>query len=195
MPLVDVAFRVSGKEISSDHGYSLYAAVSRILPWVHEDKSVGVHRIRGTAISSGTLELTATSTMRIRLSSEKIGEVLPLSGKTLYLNGKKIVVGIPSVYQLECRPNLSAYMVVIKGFMEPAHFKEAVRKQLDAMNVRGKIEVGKRRILAIKDKTVVGFAVRLSDLNADESLIVQEKGLGGRRHMGCGIFAPCRSVD
>jgi hypothetical protein len=29
-------------------------------------------------------------------------------------------------------------------------------------------------------------------LTATESILLQEHGLGGRRHMGCGIFVPMR---
>ena len=56
----------------------------------------------------------------------------------------------------------------------------------------GDVEVvlGRRRILGIRDKKVVGFAVGLTGLGADASLEVQRRGLGGRRHMGAGIFVP-----
>jgi hypothetical protein len=32
-------------------------------------------------------------------------------------------------------------------------------------------------------------------LNAAESLRLQEHGLGGRRKMGCGVFAPVRGSE
>jgi len=32
--------------------------------------------------------------------------------------------------------------------------------------------------------------VLIEGLTAEESLTVQEHGLGGRRHMGCGLFVP-----
>jgi CRISPR-associated protein Cas6 len=49
---------------------------------------------------------------------------------------------------------------------------------------------GKRRTLRIKDKEVVGYEVKLEGLTVAESLNIQEQGLGGRRHMGCGVFVP-----
>ena len=45
----------------------------------------------------------------------------------------------------------------------------------------------------IKDREIVGYEVVIERLTAEESLTVQEHGLGGRRHMGCGVFTPVTS--
>jgi len=36
----------------------------------------------------------------------------------------------------------------------------------------------------------VGYAVRVSGLSDEDSLKLQERGLGGKRRMGCGVFVP-----
>lgn len=38
----------------------------------------------------------------------------------------------------------------------------------------------------------LGYEVVLEGLTAKESLHFPEKGLGGRRHMGCRVFVPLR---
>ena len=48
--------------------------------------------------------------------------------------------------------------------------------------------IGKRRTIRIREKEVVGYEVVIEGLTPDESLTIQTAGLGGRRHMGCGIF-------
>lgn len=53
--------------------------------------------------------------------------------------------------------------------------------------------IGKRRTIRIRDKEVVGYEVILEGLTADESLAIQTTGLGGRRHMGCGVFVALRA--
>ena len=55
------------------------------------------------------------------------------------------------------------------------------------------LSLGKRRTLRIKEKEVVGYEVLVEGLTAEESILLQERGLGGRRHMGCGMFLPSRS--
>ena len=49
-----------------------------------------------------------------------------------------------------------------------------------------------RRTLRICDKEIVGFALRVERLTAQESILLQEKGIGGRRRFGCGIFVVAR---
>jgi CRISPR/Cas system CSM-associated protein Csm4 (group 5 of RAMP superfamily) len=44
----------------------------------------------------------------------------------------------------------------------------------------------------VKDKQIVGFEVTAVDVDATGSLRLQEHGIGGRRHMGCGVFVPVR---
>lgn len=46
--------------------------------------------------------------------------------------------------------------------------------------------------MRIKDKMVVGFQVEVTQLTGEESITLQEQGIGGRRRMGCGIFVPLR---
>jgi CRISPR-associated protein Cas6 len=55
------------------------------------------------------------------------------------------------------------------------------------------LTLGKRRTLRIRNKEVVGYEVVLGKLAAEESLLVQSAGLGGRRRFGCGIFVPTRT--
>jgi CRISPR-associated protein Cas6 len=56
----------------------------------------------------------------------------------------------------------------------------------------GRPHVGRRRVINIAGKKVVGFALDVSELSPESSLKLQEQGLGGRRHMGCGLFLPTR---
>jgi len=50
MTSVDLAFRTTGARIPVDHGYALYSAISRILPWIHADRTIGIHPLRGRYI-------------------------------------------------------------------------------------------------------------------------------------------------
>jgi CRISPR-associated protein Cas6 len=111
--------------------------------------------------------------------------------------------------------NLYSRLVVIKGFLEPEPFLEAAQRQLDSLNIKGipylvqqtEIEEANRgrsagthspvlrRTLRIRDKEIVGFALAVEGLSAEESVMLQEHGIGGRRRFGCGIFVPVRSFQ
>jgi CRISPR-associated protein Cas6 len=192
MPYVDLAFRLTGSKVPVDHGYALYSAISRILPEIHGAKSIGVHPIRGTYSGNGELVLRDSSRLVLRLESERIGEVLKLAGKRLEISNHNIGVGIPEVRLLRPRASLYSRLVTIKGFMEPTAFLESAKRQLDKLGISAEIQLGERRTFRVKDKQVVGFEVAAARLDAEDSLRIQESGLGGRRHMGCGVFVPLR---
>ena len=190
MPYVDLAFRLTGSKVPVDHGYALYSAISRLLPEIHGAKNIGVHPIRGTYSGNGELMLRDSSRLVIRLESERIGEFLKLAGKRVDIDSHNLRVGVPEVRLLRPRASLYSRLVTIKGFMEPDSFMEAAKRQLEKLGVARAIQVGERRTFRIKDKQVVGFEVRVPTLSDEESLRLQEAGIGGRRKIGCGIFLP-----
>ena len=72
MPSIDLAFRLTGSAVPVDHGYALYAALSRILPEIHVAKDVAVQPIRGVYSGNGTLHLADFSRLILRLPDEQI---------------------------------------------------------------------------------------------------------------------------
>ena len=40
---------------------------------------------------------------------------------------------------------------------------------------------------------IVGYSLVVEGLSAVESMLLQERGLGGRTRMGCGFFMPLRT--
>ena len=190
MPYVDLAFRLQGNSVPVDHGYALYAALSRIVPAIHDAKDIGVPPIRGVYNGDGSLHLTDYSRLVIRLPDEQIRQYLPLAGKRLEIGGHAVNAGVPEVRTLPLVTRLRARLVTIKGFQDEPGFRLAAQRQLDDLNVTGELLIGERRTLRIKDKQVVGFEVAFDGLAAEESLILQEVGVGGRRRMGCGVLVP-----
>ena len=195
MYTLDLAFPVtSTSAIPADHAYVLYSALSRVLPALHSKNGVAVHPIRGRQVGNRLVTLMPWSDLVLRASDTQIAELIQLAGKRLTLGDRTIRVGVPQVRALKPASALRSRLVTIKGFLDPTSFQAAVHRQLDALGIAQEaiLTLGKRRTLRIKDKEVVGYEVILEGLTAEESLIVQEKGLGGRRHMGCGVFVALR---
>jgi CRISPR-associated protein Cas6 len=192
MPVVDLAFRLIGTRIPVDHGYALYAAINRIVPKLHDANDIGVHPVRGRFDGNGCLVLLPTSRLIVRTPDERIQEFLKLAGKTLEVDGHRLRVGVPEVRVLRPAAALYARLVTIKGFMEPEQFLDATRRQMETMGWTAKLQPGERRTFRVKDKQVVGFEMLAMELDAEDSVKLQEVGLGGRRRMGCGVFVPFR---
>jgi len=209
-PVVDLSFPLSGSTIPADHGYLLYSAISRKGPALHENPRVGVHPIGGRPSGGRRLALTPASRLTLRLPATLTTEAVALTGALLEIDGGVLRLGPPTVMPLVGRPALSSRLVTISGFMEAEPFLDAVRRQLAEIGVHGEpallnrqspnaIDGGSgsrdarlRRTLRIRDREIVGYAVHVGQLTADESLHLQERGIGGRRRFGCGIFVPAR---
>lgn len=192
--IVDVKFLIlaRGGQIPADHGYPLYSAVSHLLAPIHQTSEIGILPISGTQTGDRGLLLTPESRLVIRLDADQISTVLPLAGKTLGIGKATLQIGVPSVHILIPASTLRSRLVTIKGFMEAEPFGEAVRRQLDTIEVsqEAAVHLVKRRTLRIRDREVVGYEVVIDGLSDTESLRVQEVGIGGRRKMGCGLFLP-----
>ncbi len=108
------------------------------------------------------------------------------------MDGHRLRIGVPETRALRPAATLYARLVTIKGFMDPEAFLGAAGRQLQGMDVTADLDVGERRTLRVKDKQVVGFEVTALGLHAEDSVRLQEIGIGGRRRMGCGVFVPMR---
>lgn len=191
IPRVNLVFRLAGKQVPRDHGYALFGALCRVLGDLHGARWLAVHPIAGVARPDGMLALDPRrGSLRLRVDPAQIPRVLPLAGKRLDLDGHTALVGVSSVFALSPARALAARLVTIKGFEEPDPFREAAARQLAALGVAGRVEVGRRRVLKVAGKTVVGFGVALHELDEEGSLKVQYAGLGGKQRMGCGVFVP-----
>jgi CRISPR-associated protein Cas6 len=201
MPIVDLAFALGGTSIPLDYGYALFGALSRIVPELHGDRRVGVHPIRGVRVEPRRLTLVPQSRLRLRLPSDEIGRYLEVAGRTLDLDGARLAVGVPRVEPLRPAPRLMSRLVTIGRLIEPEEVADSLRRQLAGLGIAGELgflpspdpnRAGQpsRRVLRIKGRRIVGYAVSVDGLTAEDSLRLQEQGLGSRRRMGCGVFVP-----
>ena len=188
---IDLAFLVNSQSpLYSDHGYQLFGAISRLLPQVHEQNEVAVLPISGQQIGDRKIQLGKSSRLTIRVAASDISTWLPLAGKTIEVAGAKLQIGVPEIRSLVPATTLRSRLVTTKNCQVQSRFEIELRRQMTALGVSDQavFSIGKRRTIRIREKEVVGYEVVIEGLTPDESLTIQTAGLGGRRHMGCGIF-------
>lgn len=190
MTIVELQFPFTGTTLPSDHGYALYGALARIIPELHEASWAAIETVPGISSGHGVTYLDPDSSLKIRLPQEKISLLLRLVGQRIEMDGHAIRLGNPQIKLLNPSPQLYARIVTIKGFTEPETFKDAVHRKLQELSISGEPSVGPRRVVRVGNHTIVGFALAVHELTDDDSLLLQESGMGGRRRMGCGIFFP-----
>jgi CRISPR-associated endonuclease/helicase Cas3 len=203
--VVDLVFRVTGQKVPADHGYALYGAICRVLPQVHGVPWIGIHPLCGVTPVNGVLALPRAGELALRLPAAHIPQVLRLAGHTLTLGRDELLLGVPHVRPLIPCTSLDARLVVIhltrpprkenqtldKSAMEAA-FRAELSRQIEQLGVRASISLTGRRQITVGGQRIVGWSVRLAELDESSSLVVQARGLGGKRAMGCGIFVPTR---
>lgn len=190
MSYFDLHFPFKGSLIPSDHGYALYGAISRIVPEAHKSDWLSIDTIPGISQGNGLTEIDKLAKLKLRLPGEQMPLILKLVGKQLALNGYSIQLGAPQVFPLKPSRALYSRIVTIKGYTEPDIFYEAVQRKLSEINMGGEIIVGPRRKVKIGGHIIIGFALAIGELIPEESIQLQIRGIGGRRHVGCGVFFP-----
>lgn len=200
-PFVELSFPIYGKVIPADHNYALFAALVHIAPEIRNQSHLSILSIPGYGDKQGKVLLTEQSCMRIRAAISQIPLIYCFAGKQLKLGDHDIRVGIPEVRTLQHAAKLRARIVTIKGFTEPELFIAAAQRQLDRLEIRGSVVVPRdrkgdflRKTIKIQRFTVVGFTTEVADLSTEDSIKLQQFGIGGKRHMGCGFFLPCKEV-
>lgn len=193
MPVVDLLFPARASAIPLDHGYLLFSALVARLPALHERRDVGIFHLRGRTAVGNSLHV-GQGTLRIRCPVEFIAPLLGLSGHALEVAGQRVMLGAPTVRALEPVPSLSARLVTFKHALDEDAFRATAHRFIEELTGTAcTLRVGRRRILTVARAQVVGFGLELAELKAEASLVLQERGLGGRRHMGCGLFLPTRA--
>lgn len=189
-PRVDLCFQILGSQIQVDHGFALYGAISRMLPFFHEDQAVGIKLIRGRYIGDGMLDISPYSELVLRLPVGRISQYIQLAGKRLEVLGQNLTVGVPKTRALVPTAALYSHLVTTRNGDVQQRFEKEIAKQMVGLAIQGEFSVGERKTFSVHGKQVVGYTLLVSELNAEESIKLQENGLGGRRKMGCGFFEP-----
>lgn len=95
---------------------------------------------------------------------------------------------------LQPKSKLRSHIVVIRGYEEPNRFLEAAQRQIEQLDIQADLKLISKKDGFTKPKTIrvkqtlVGFGIEANNLNEADSIILQTKGLGGKRKMGCGVF-------
>ena len=195
-PYIELAFPVMGQSLLIDHGYQLYSALKYRLMQLKDWDDISIKTISGKLDrdTRNQLNLTARSKLLIRLPSEKVPFVYSFSGKSLTIGKHKIRLGIPEMNFLQPKSRLRSHIVVIRGYEEPNGFLEAAKRQIEKLNIQTDLKLickkdGTSKPKTIKVKqTLVGFGIEANHLSESDSIMLQEKGLGGKHKMGCGVF-------
>ena len=203
---VEAAFPLSGDALPADHGAALFDALCRqteLGGWLSATDAVAIAPVRGGADGTGGLILNDESELLMRLAAADLPRVLRIVGDSLAVKGHALELGQPQIRLPSPAAVLTASLVVLPDAADaprerdalrngstPSVFTAAIRDSLVALEINGDPVIGAGGHLQLPDHSVPGFAVHLHGLTPEDSLHLQEAGLGDHRKLGCGVFLP-----
>jgi CRISPR-associated protein Cas6 len=200
--VVDVAFRIECTQLPSDPAYLLSEAVESLLPWFSEDESTGIHSIHGAESGNGwqrpegVIHLSRRIRLVMRIPRVRVESCRSLVGETLEIATVPVKLGSIKIRELGPTSTLFArYLVSAVDEMEGT-FLDRVNEQLAAMNANAPKRLpGRMNKINTPGGAVYARSLLLADLEAADSIRIQEYGLGKSRSLGCGLFIPHKSIS
>lgn len=191
--MIDVSFALEGDVLPHEHRYALAAALQRALPWLEDERRAGVHGLKLVRSGSGSGEdlVSHRTRLMLRVPRERADDTCALAGALLRLGDHRLRAGRAQRRELLPHGTLYAPMVATDASDEAA-FLAGVQIELDALRVRGQPVCG--RWQSAEAGRLRGCSLMLTGLDAVQSLLLLQQGLGPHRRLGCGLFVPHRSA-
>lgn len=203
--IIDVSFAIRCPTIPLDHAHALSTELLAVMPWIAEEAGAGVHLIHGAASGNGwfrpedsaneVLHLSRRTRMRLRVPAHRLDEVRGLSGRQLDIGGHPLEIGMSDVHLLSSLPTLFARYVITGEDTGEEQFLADVMSALQELGINcRKMLCGITHTLAFPDGPVYTRSLMVADLEPEESVKLQEAGLGKGREFGCGLFIPHKGI-
>tara|TARA_B100001996_G_scaffold369959_1_gene343898 strand:+ start:300 stop:980 length:681 start_codon:yes stop_codon:yes gene_type:complete len=199
--VVDVSFRVECNKIAADHSYDLYKALLKKFPIIEKIDNLAIHSVYGAESGAGwerpetEIYLSKRTRFCIRTPIKYSEEFNSLNNETLNIGKYKMKFSKPTIKKLIITDTLFCRTVVVENNNNEEEFLKDINSSLSAMNIRvKKMLCGKEHIIKTPNKKLIGKTLLITDLEKQDSLKIQELGIGIGKLFGCGIFLPHKSI-
>lgn len=190
---VEVSFAAQGQRLLRDHADALRHALCDLFSWLETDDIAAVLPLK---LVGGTGEhglLSKRTRLILRVSPSRVPELIASTGAELSLADCHLRLEEPHVRELNPHATLYAYKVASSVNSEVA-FMESVTNELRALAIGGERVCGKLGRMSIAGQHLDTYSLMLHALPAEQSLRLQQKGLGRYQLLGCGVFVPHKSA-
>ena len=201
--IVDAVFAIACRSLPVDHAYALQQAIQEVLPWFAQEPGAGLHTVHGAASGSGwmrpegadaLLQLSHRARLALRLPRHRLEDAAALLGRTLQVAGWPLHVEKMALRPLSRITTLFARCVVLDAPDEAA-FVSTASDELGALGIRAERMVcGRVTPVATPARTYQARSLMLAGLALEQSLLLQQSGLGTGRKFGCGLFIPHKDI-
>lgn len=201
--MIDVAFRIECKTLPYDHACDLSNEITKNLPWLLDDQLTGIQTLHGPESGNGWVRsekeeifLSKRTRLVLRIPRVDIDKVKELENIEINVLGNNIKIGKSNTKTfLIVRDLISRFVLCDKDETEE-EFLLGVKEELLTHGVSIKKAIcGKAKSLTINGKSKITRSLMIADLSKENSVLLQDTGVGAGRIYGCGIFLPHKSID
>lgn len=203
--IVDVVYGISCRALPVDHAYALSSAIRNELDWFESEPEAAVHTIHVAASGNGwyrpddatqLLYPSRRTKLTLRIPKERVESASLLIGKTLDVAGNALTINNMNQKPLSDITTIFARYIVVENAATEMEFLNEVMTCLQQMGIKPKkMLCGKETNLAFEQGSITTRSLMIADLSFKDSILLQQKGLGSYRWMGCGIFLPHKDIS
>lgn len=201
--IVDLGFRIKCRCLPADYAFALETTLTAVLPWLPDEPSAGIYLAYGAEFGNGWVRQTGDDALiylsrharlNLRLPQARIHQAMQLQGQTLNLAGYQCTTG-PGRLKL-----LSTHGTLYARHLTPAAgdegiFLENAAGMLRELDIKPlKMMAGRSRSIDTPQQKIETRSLMIDGLRPEESVRVQQRGLGKERRLGCGIFLPHKGI-
>jgi CRISPR-associated protein Cas6 len=190
---VEAVFPLEGKTLPREHAQALLDALVVSMPWLQDDAGAGIHPLKLVSGTESMALLSGRTRLILRVKANRLDKLRASEGAQLDVAGHPLRLGAVHLRALQPLATLYAYRVAAIAGDESA-FMQAMEAELAALGVAGERVCGKRQMVRVNQHDMVTFSLMLHALPPDQSLRLQQFGLGPHRLLGCGVFVPHKSA-
>ena len=199
--VVDVVYSIQCVRLPVDHAQVLSLAIQKQLPWFATEERAALHTIHVAESGNGWvrpedfIHVSRRTKLTLRVPKHRIDDAQHLSGKVLDLSGHPLTVGTAVIRPLSALTTIFArYVTAAEG--DEQQFLRDVLAQLKTLSVQPKkMLCGMEKSILLTDGALRTRSLMLANLSVDESLTLQQRGLGSHRQLGCGVFIPHKDIQ
>ncbi|MCP4488644.1 MAG: type I-MYXAN CRISPR-associated protein Cas6/Cmx6 [Gammaproteobacteria bacterium] len=203
--VVDLMFSIRCKSLPLDHGYALQKSVSEKLCWIKHEPQAAIHQIHVAESAHGwqrpqgkdsVLLPSKRSKLILRMPMHRLADCNALCDQILDIDGHSL-----HTESFKSRP-LSTLTTIFARYIETQTNEEDdefIQRMLGLLQAQGivvkKMMSGMVAWHNSDSGEILTRKLMLSGLSVEDSLRLQQCGLGRRMQMGIGIFLPHKGID
>jgi len=200
----DLVFKLRGTSLDIDHAFALSTALQGHLSDEICNR-IGVHGVRMAGSGNGwnrpeqsdaALPLSRRARLAIRVHRNDSEDVDQIMNRTLRIGHQEVMLGSSVMRKLSTIGTLYARAICCDREQPESDFLIEMAGLLKQMNIKvSKMICGKSGEIRTTDETIFTRALMVADLEPEESVALQQQGLGQGRMLGCGLFVPHKGID